>query len=112
MDAQQAITLTDSAAKRIIELFHAENDPDLKLRLFISGGGCSGFQYNFRFESTVNEDDTQIQKNGAVLLIDSASYPYLAGAEIDYVENLAGAQFVINNPNATGKCGCGSSFSA
>jgi len=102
---------TDSAAGKVKELIEEEGNPDLKLRVFVSGGGCSGFQYGFTFDEEVNEDDTQLQKNGVVLLVDSMSYQYLVGAEIDYTDGLEGAQFVIRNPNATTTCGCGSSFS-
>ena len=83
----------------------------LKLRVFVSGGGCSGFQYGFTFDEVTNEDDTAMEKNGVTLLIDPMSYQYLLGAEIDYQEGLEGAQFVIKNPNAQSTCGCGSSFS-
>ena len=89
-----------------------EGNPDLKLRVFVQGGGCSGFQYGFTFDEIVNDDDTSMAKNGVTLLIDAMSLQYLAGAEIDYKDDLQGAQFVIKNPNATTTCGCGSSFSA
>jgi len=102
---------TDSAAQKVKELIDEEGNPSLKLRVFVSGGGCSGFQYGFTFDEEVNEDDTQLQKNGVTLLIDSMSYQYLVGAEIDYTEGLEGSQFVIRNPNAVTTCGCGSSFS-
>jgi iron-sulfur cluster insertion protein len=102
---------TDSAANKVQELIAEEGNPDLKLRVFVSGGGCSGFQYGFTFDEVVNEDDTTLTKNGVMLLIDPMSYQYLAGAEIDYSEGLEGSQFVIKNPNATSTCGCGSSFS-
>jgi iron-sulfur cluster insertion protein len=102
---------TDSAANKVANLIEEEGNPELKLRVFVSGGGCSGFQYGFTFDETVNEDDTTMEKNGVKLLIDSMSYQYLVGAEIDYKEDLEGAQFVIKNPNATTTCGCGSSFS-
>lgn len=102
---------TDSAANKVQELIAEEGNPDLKLRVFVSGGGCSGFQYGFTFDEVVNEDDTTLTKNGVTLLIDPMSYQYLAGAEIDYSEGLEGSQFVIKNPNATSTCGCGSSFS-
>ena len=92
--------------------FDEEGNPDLKLRVFVSGGGCSGFQYGFSFEEDRQEDDTAMHKNGVTLLIDPMSYQYLVGAEIDYQENVEGAQFVIKNPNASTTCGCGSSFSA
>jgi iron-sulfur cluster insertion protein len=103
---------TDSAADKVKALIDEEGNPDLKLRVFVTGGGCSGFQYGFTFDETVNDDDTEMQKNGVTLLIDAMSYQYLVGAEIDYKEDLEGAQFVIKNPNATTTCGCGSSFSA
>jgi iron-sulfur cluster insertion protein len=105
------IIFSDNAAKKVKELIEEEQNPDLKLRVFVSGGGCSGFQYGFTFDEEVNEDDTQMNKDGVVLLVDAMSYQYLVGAEIDYTEGLEGAQFVIKNPNATTTCGCGSSFS-
>jgi iron-sulfur cluster insertion protein len=103
---------TDSAAGKVRELIEEEGNPALKLRVFVTGGGCSGFQYGFTFDEEVNEDDTTMEKNGVTLLIDPMSFQYLVGAEIDYTEGLEGAQFVIRNPNATSTCGCGSSFSA
>lgn len=106
------IVFTDSAADKVAQLIEEEGNPDLKLRVFVQGGGCSGFQYGFTFDEIVNEDDTTMEKNGVQLLIDSMSYQYLVGAEIDYKDDLEGAQFVIKNPNATSTCGCGSSFSA
>ncbi|AWU98231.1 MULTISPECIES: iron-sulfur cluster insertion protein ErpA [Burkholderia] len=102
---------TDAAADKVKQLIDEEGNPDLKLRVFVQGGGCSGFQYGFTFDEEVNEDDTVMNKNGVQLLIDSMSYQYLVGAEIDYKDDLNGAQFVIKNPNATTTCGCGSSFS-
>jgi iron-sulfur cluster insertion protein len=108
---QQLLLFTDAAAQRVKELIEEEGNPTLKLRVFVSGGGCSGFQYGFTFDECQNEDDTAIEKNGVTLLIDSMSYQYLVGAHIDYVEGLQGAQFVIKNPNASTTCGCGSSFS-
>lgn len=106
------IVFTDSAAHKVAGLIQEEGNDNLKLRVYISGGGCSGFQYGFTFDEDVNEDDTQIIKDGVTVLIDSMSIQYLSGAEIDYKEDLSGAQFVIRNPNATTTCGCGSSFSA
>ena len=103
---------SDSAASKVRELIEEEGNPDLKLRVFVTGGGCSGFQYGFTFDEVANEDDTAMQKNGVTLLVDPMSYQYLVGAEIDYTEGLEGSQFVIKNPNATSTCGCGSSFSA
>ena len=105
------LIFTDSAASKVKELVDEEGNPELKLRVFVTGGGCSGFQYGFTFDEVKNEDDTVMQKNGVELLIDPMSVQYLAGAEIDYQEGLEGAQFVIKNPNATSTCGCGSSFS-
>jgi len=106
------LVFSDSAASKVKQLIDEEGNPELKLRVFVQGGGCSGFQYGFTFDEVVNEDDTTMLKNGVMLLIDSMSYQYLVGAEIDYKEDLEGAQFVIKNPNATTTCGCGSSFSA
>ena len=106
------LVFTDSAAAKVKNLIEEEGNADLKLRVFVQGGGCSGFQYGFTFDEVVNEDDATMEKNGVMLLIDSMSYQYLVGAEIDYQEGLEGAQFVIKNPNATTTCGCGSSFSA
>ena len=105
------LLFTDSAAAKVKELIDEEGNADLKLRVFVQGGGCSGFQYGFTFDEAVNEDDMQMVKNGVTLLIDAMSLQYLTGAEIDYKEGLEGAQFVIKNPNATTTCGCGSSFS-
>ncbi|MCL2658753.1 MAG: iron-sulfur cluster insertion protein ErpA [Betaproteobacteria bacterium] len=105
------LVFTDSAVNKVRELIAEEGNPDLKLRVFISGGGCSGFQYGFTFDEVANDDDTTVSKEGVTLLIDPMSYQYLIGAEIDYTEGLEGAQFVIKNPNATSTCGCGSSFS-
>jgi iron-sulfur cluster insertion protein len=105
------LVFSDSAASKVKQLIDEEGNPELKLRVFVQGGGCSGFQYGFTFDEVVNEDDTTMMKNGVTLLIDSMSYQYLVGAEIDYKEDLEGAQFVIKNPNATTTCGCGSSFS-
>jgi len=106
------INFSDNAVKKVKELIEEEGTPDLKLRVFVSGGGCSGFQYGFSFEETMNEDDTKVEKDNVVLLIDPMSLQYLTGAEIDYQDNVQGSQFVIKNPNATTTCGCGSSFSA
>jgi len=104
------LVFTDSAADKVKQLIEEEGNAELKLRVFVQGGGCSGFQYGFTFDEETNEDDTVMQKNGVSLLIDAMSYQYLVGAEIDYKEGLEGAQFVIKNPNATTTCGCGSSF--
>ena len=112
VETPDILVFTDNAANKVRELIEEEGNPDLKLRVFVSGGGCSGFQYGFTFDEEVNEDDTAYEKNGVTLLIDPMSYQYLVGAEIDYSEGLEGSQFVIRNPNAQSTCGCGSSFSA
>ena len=106
------INFSDNAVKKVKELIEEEGTTDLKLRVFVSGGGCSGMQYGFTFEESVNEDDTKVEKDNVMLLIDPMSLQYLTGAEIDYQDNVQGSQFVIKNPNATTTCGCGSSFSA
>ena len=106
------INFSDNAVKKVKELIEEEGTPELKLRVFVSGGGCSGMQYGFTFEESVNEDDTKVEKDNVMLLIDPMSLQYLTGAEIDYQDNVQGSQFVIKNPNATTTCGCGSSFSA
>ncbi|MBK9661741.1 MAG: iron-sulfur cluster insertion protein ErpA [Nitrosomonas sp.] len=113
MSAENNIPLqfTDNAASKVKQLIEEEGNSNLNLRVFVSGGGCSGFQYGFTFDELVNEDDTVMEKNGVRLLVDPMSFQYLIGAEIDYQENLQGAQFVIKNPGATSTCGCGSSFS-
>lgn len=110
----QAPTLvfTDAAAAKVGELIREESNPNLKLRVFVQGGGCSGFQYGFTFDENLEEGDTRVDNQGVTLLIDPMSIQYLAGAEIDYREDMEGAQFVIRNPNASTTCGCGSSFSA
>jgi len=104
------ITLTENAIKKISELLIEENNSNIKLRIFVQGGGCSGFQYGFTFDEEVNEDDFEIDTNGAKLLVDAMSSTYLQGAEVDYITSLAGSQFSIKNPQATTSCGCGSSF--
>jgi iron-sulfur cluster insertion protein len=108
---QEPIIFTDSAAAKVGELIAEEGNEELMLRVYVQGGGCSGFQYGFTFDENANDDDTQVEKNGVRVLIDSMSIQYLSGAEIDYREDAAGAQFVIRNPSATTTCGCGSSFS-
>ena len=104
------IIFTDAAANKVSNLILEENNPNLKLRVFISGGGCSGFQYGFTFDENIESGDSQIENQGVTLLIDPMSIQYLMGAEIDYKEDLQGAQFIIRNPNAQTTCGCGSSF--
>jgi iron-sulfur cluster insertion protein len=111
-NASDAIIFTDNAAAKVSELIAEEDNDNLMLRVYVQGGGCAGFQYGFTFDETANDDDTQVEKNGVKVLIDSMSIQYLAGAEIDYREDAAGSQFVIRNPNATTTCGCGSSFAA
>ena len=105
------LVFTDSAALKVSQLIEEEGNPNLKLRVFVSGGGCAGFQYGFTFDEKEEEGDTCVVNQGVRLLIDPMSFQYLAGAEIDYKEDLEGAQFVIRNPNAQTTCGCGSSFS-
>jgi len=106
------LVFTDAAAGKVGELIREEANPNLKLRVFVSGGGCSGFQYGFTFDEQAEEGDFRIENRGVTLLVDPMSAQYLMGAEIDYKEDLQGAQFVIRNPNAKTTCGCGSSFSA
>lgn len=103
--------MNPGAVTKIKELLAEENNPNLKLRIFVQGGGCSGFQYGFTFDEDVNEDDFDLEFDGVHLLVDSMSSQYLQGAEIDYTESLSGSQFSIKNPQATTTCGCGSSFS-
>jgi iron-sulfur cluster insertion protein len=110
-DGMSGIVFTDAAARKVQELVLGEGNPDLKLRVYISGGGCSGFQYGFSFDEVQAEDDIAVENDGVTLLVDPLSFQYLMGAEVDYSESLAGAQFVIRNPNASTTCGCGSSFS-
>jgi iron-sulfur cluster insertion protein len=104
------LDFTDAAARKVAELIQEEGDPELKLRVYISGGGCSGFQYGFSFEQAVEDGDFRFENQGVTLLVDPMSVQYLLDAEIDYREDLEGARFVIRNPNATTTCGCGSSF--
>lgn len=104
------LIFTDSAADKVRQLIEDEGNNDLMLRVFVTGGGCSGFQYGFTFEEDEQDGDTRVEKGGVTLLVDPMSFQYLMGAEIDYKEDLSGAQFVIRNPNATTTCGCGSSF--
>jgi iron-sulfur cluster insertion protein len=111
MAGAPTLLFSDAAAAKVGELIAEEANPNLKLRVFVTGGGCSGFQYGFTFDENVEEGDTQVSNGSVTLLIDPMSVQYLAGAEIDYREDLEGAQFVIRNPNATTTCGCGSSFS-
>ncbi|MFN8769833.1 MAG: iron-sulfur cluster insertion protein ErpA [Neisseriaceae bacterium] len=110
-DQLSQIRFTDNAVNKVKELVEEEGNLELCLRVFITGGGCSGFQYGFTFDEIINEDDLVIEKDGIKFLVDSMSYQYLAGAEIDYVDSFEGSQFTIKNPKATTTCGCGSSFS-
>jgi len=105
------LVFTDAAARKVSALISGEGNPNLMLRVYVQGGGCSGFQYGFTFDEEVQEGDTEIANGGVTLLVDPMSVQYLMGAEIDYREDLSGAQFIIRNPNATTTCGCGSSFS-
>jgi iron-sulfur cluster insertion protein len=107
----EPIVFTNNAASKVGEMIAEEGDASLKLRVYVTGGGCSGFQYSFAFDDQVAEDDTVLEKDGVTLLVDAMSFQYLVGATIDYQEGLEGARFVITNPNATSTCGCGSSFS-
>lgn len=106
------IIFTDAAASKVGELIKEEDNPNLKLRVFISGGGCSGFQYGFTFDENIEDGDSQVVNQGVTLVVDPMSVQYLMGAEIDYKDDLQGAQFIIRNPNAATTCGCGSSFTA
>jgi iron-sulfur cluster insertion protein len=106
------VVFTDAAASKVGELIKEEQNPELKLRVFISGGGCSGFQYGFTFDDSIEDGDSKVVNQGVTLVIDPMSVQYLMGAEIDYKEDLQGAQFIIRNPNATTTCGCGQSFTA
>lgn len=106
-----AISLTDNAARKVSSLITEEGNPGLKLRVFVTGGGCSGFQYGFSFDEALNDDDTLIENNGAALVVDPLSYQYLVGSRVDYKEGLEGSRFIVENPLATTTCGCGMSFS-
>ncbi|MEO1081936.1 MAG: iron-sulfur cluster insertion protein ErpA [Pseudomonadota bacterium] len=106
-----AITLSQRAVNKVLELINEEENNDLKLRVFITGGGCSGFQYGFSFDEDAEDDDTRIERDGVTVIVDPMSYPYLAGSEVDYSEGLEGSRFIVNNPNAVTTCGCGASFS-
>lgn len=111
-ETESLLIFTDQAAAKVKSLIEEEKNPDLMLRVYVTGGGCSGFQYGFTFEDKETEGDTRVVKNDVVLLVDPMSFQYLVGAEIDYKDDLEGSRFIINNPNATTTCGCGSSFSA
>ena len=110
-DIPPALVVTEAAAAKVKALIEEEDGNEVNLRVFVTGGGCSGFQYGFTFDENINDGDTTVEKDGVTLLVDPMSIQYLSGAEVDYTEGLEGAQFVIRNPNATTTCGCGSSFS-
>ncbi len=105
------IIFTDNAARRVKDLVADEDSKDMKLRVYVTGGGCSGFQYGFTFDDQMAEDDTVVSREGAAMVVDALSYQYLVGAEVDYEEGLQGSRFLVKNPNAKATCGCGSSFS-
>ena len=107
----EPLNVTSSALNKVQELVDEEGNPALKLRVFVTGGGCSGFQYGFAFEELVGDEDAKIERDGVTVVVDSMSYPYLVGATLDYQENLQGSRFTVENPNASSTCGCGSSFS-
>ena len=111
MTDESLMMFSDNAARKVKSLIEEEGNHNLKLRVYITGGGCAGFSYGFKFEETPKDDDTQVENHGVTLLVDSMSIQYLAGSEVDYSEGLQGSQFVVKNPNATTTCGCGSSFS-
>jgi len=110
-DIPPALVVTEAAAAKVKALIEEEDGNEVNLRVFVTGGGCSGFQYGFTFDENINDGDTTVEKDGVTLLVDPMSIQYLSGAEVDYTEGLEGAQFVIRNPNATTTCSCGSSFS-
>jgi len=109
--ATPAVGFTEAAADKLKTLISEEKNPELKLRVFVTGGGCSGFQYGFDFDENINDDDITVEKNGVTMVVDTMSAQYISGATVDYEEGLEGSRFVINNPNATSTCGCGASFS-
>ena len=107
----QVVTVTDSAVAKVRSLIEEEGNEDLKLRVYVTGGGCSGFQYGFTFDEAIADDHSVVERDGVKVVVDAMSYPYLIGARVDYEEGLQGSKFVIQNPNASSTCGCGSSFS-
>ncbi len=109
---RDSVTFTENAARKVKALIEEEGNPELKLRVYITGGGCSGFQYGFKFAEELEEGDVTVERDGVQMVVDPMSMQYLTGAEVDYHEGLDGARFVVTNPNATSTCGCGSSFSA
>lgn len=110
MSSESPLIFTEKAASKVRFLIEEEGNDELKLRVFVTGGGCAGFQYGFTFDELVAEDDAIIEKEGVQLVVDSMSYPYLVGGKVDYVEGLEGSRFIVDNPNAETTCGCGSSF--
>lgn len=106
----QALLVTPRATQKVQSLIEEEENPELKLRVYVTGGGCSGFQYGFTFDEAVSDDDAVIEQDGIKVLLDSMSYPYLVGSQVDYEEGLQGSRFLIQNPNASSTCGCGASF--
>ncbi|MBY4678306.1 iron-sulfur cluster insertion protein ErpA [Marinobacterium arenosum] len=110
-DQNVPLTFTDTAALKVRRLIEEEENDNLKLRVYITGGGCAGFSYGFTFDENVADDDTAVENQGVTLVVDAMSFQYLAGAQVDYKEGLQGSQFVVSNPNASTTCGCGSSFS-
>ncbi|HCU64982.1 MAG TPA: iron-sulfur cluster insertion protein ErpA [Rheinheimera sp.] len=110
-EIQVPIQFTDAAANKVLTLITDEENPELKLRVYVTGGGCSGFQYGFTFDEKVNDGDLTVEKNGVVMVVDPMSLQYLMGGTVDYTEGLQGSRFIVQNPNATTTCGCGSSFS-
>lgn len=110
IEEKKDIVFTKNAAKRVKELIATENNDKLNLRVYITGGGCSGFQYGFTFDENIKDGDYLVKEDGVIMLVDSMSYQYLVGAKVDYIEDLQGARFIIHNPNAKTTCGCGSSF--
>lgn len=111
MSTIDPLVLTDRAAAKVRELRDDEGNPDLNLRVYITGGGCAGFSYGFTFDETVNDDDTSVKREDVILLVDAMSIQYLDGSEVDYEQGLMGSRFIVHNPNAATTCGCGSSFS-
>jgi iron-sulfur cluster insertion protein len=109
--ASPTVGFSDAAAEKLKSLISDEKNPNLKLRVFVTGGGCSGFQYGFEFDENVSDDDITVEKNGVTMVVDTMSAQYISGATVDYEEGLEGSRFVVNNPNATSTCGCGASFS-
>ena len=112
LSIENSINITEDALKKIMDVIKDEENPDLKLRLYISGGGCSGLQYGFAFETKIEDDDYILKKSNVTFLVDNVSFQYLDGASIDYISDLKGSQFVVKNPNAKSTCSCGSSFVA